>query len=387
MVGGSVNNLSTKSDHAQFASPSKASRVDVRPRAYKSIKTLGPPLVGGFVPAFVPEFVLVSPSGRRVVVKRLGGALWLEETGWREIPLGEGPVVAAATEEGLANGGMIHRWGEPKESQVRLAWWPYECPVELARWTDGGSLLGVYENDHSHASAHLEVASTPIAEGRPKEHPLDWDVRVPGEGTAAIAAGGRVVLALREGQVKVFAREGLRGKPQVLAEVQLKAPTYLVSIVHDQAVVLEAVITEARTYLPEIPLHSLALEGHWTTRATVVSLAPLGSHGAPFEIPFEVLQPPIEGTDRFYLAGRGLAAVSPRGVEWQWPSSQIIFATAFADGTLAVSAGSELRIIAPNGTLRQTLKLSGPGPITTPPAIAPDGSLYVATAEHLYVAR
>ena len=60
-------------------------------------------------------------------------------------------------------------------------------------------------------------------------------------------------------------------------------------------------------------------------------------------------------------------------------------ATAFADGTLAVVRGTELQIVANDGSIKQSLRAAEE--LTTYPAIGPDGAVWVASARTLYVAR
>lgn len=376
----------TPSYDCEFGEPSKASRIQAFPRDYEGIEPLGPALDAE---AGAPEFVLVPRSGSPIVVKQGSKASFLNESGWQDLILGEGRTLVAAWPEGLAQGGKLQPWGAPAPQLVPVPQWAYEFVVEHARWTDGSSMVGVYEGSHAHSPAQVEVVSAPISEGHHPRDPRSWTALVPGTGTAAITADGRTVLVLSDGLLKVFAREGQEGKAQSLGEVRLQ-PAYLVSIVHGSAMVLQARVMDPDTRLPSFPLRRFALQGAWTTRITAVPLSdPLPER--PYyevEVPFEVLQPPIEGgAGRFYLVGCGLAALGARGIEWQMRSTSILLATSFVDGTLAISVGSELRIVTPEGHIRQSLQLPTESPITTPPAIGPDGTVYVATREQVYAAR
>jgi hypothetical protein len=62
-------------------------------------------------------------------------------------------------------------------------------------------------------------------------------------------------------------------------------------------------------------------------------------------------------------------------------------ATAFADGVLAVADRSKVRIVTPDGTVRQELLVAKDEIILTPPAIGPDGTLYLATQQAIYIVR
>jgi hypothetical protein len=99
-------------------------------------------------------------------------------------------------------------------------------------------------------------------------------------------------------------------------------------------------------------------------------------------------QPPIDVTDgRLVITGAGLAAVEKGKIVWWQPSTTAVRATAFVDGTLAVAVGPELRIVSRDGAIRQSFHTDEGDVITTPPAIAPDGTIWVATSKALYVAR
>ena len=106
------------------------------------------------------------------------------------------------------------------------------------------------------------------------------------------------------------------------------------------------------------------------------------------EVPFEILQPPIDGSDgRIYVMGMGAAAFQDGKLLFVTPSAVPMFGTAFQDGTLAVAVGQELRIVDRDGHVRQHFSTAEHEPITTPPAIGSDGSVWVASAKALYVAR
>jgi hypothetical protein len=62
-------------------------------------------------------------------------------------------------------------------------------------------------------------------------------------------------------------------------------------------------------------------------------------------------------------------------------------ATAFADGALAVAVGPILRIVGRDGAVVQELRSAEGEAFTTPPAIAPDGSVFVGSAKHIYIAK
>jgi len=124
----------------------------------------------------------------------------------------------------------------------------------------------------------------------------------------------------------------------------------------------------------------------WKTR--LVSLEQKGGEIWSAEVNFRVLSPPVDATGGvIVVVGEGIAAISSGKVQWSESYPTRAFATAFVDGTLAVAVGRELRIMSPDKTVRQVLETPENEPITAPPAIGKDGSVWLATRLGLYVAR
>jgi hypothetical protein len=105
------------------------------------------------------------------------------------------------------------------------------------------------------------------------------------------------------------------------------------------------------------------------------------------DVPFDILQPPIDGAGRVGLAGGGLAVVEASRVVWSRFVGERVYATAFEDGTLAVARGNEVHVVTRTGVDRQVLAVPAGEIISTPPAIAQNGTVWVATVQALYVAR
>jgi len=106
------------------------------------------------------------------------------------------------------------------------------------------------------------------------------------------------------------------------------------------------------------------------------------------ELSWAVRQPPIEGGgNRIYLAGDGLAAIDGGSIVWEKQSDVPMFATAFSDGSLVVAQHARLLFIDRDGKERASLETPDHETLVTPPAPSSDGSIWVASAEHLYVAR
>lgn len=102
---------------------------------------------------------------------------------------------------------------------------------------------------------------------------------------------------------------------------------------------------------------------------------------------FDAEQPAIDGGGgRLYLVGGGFAAVEDGKALWSSASSERVSAMAFSDGGLAMTVGTELRVLDRDGYM--LARLSAPeGEILGRPAIGPDGAIWVASKTTLYVAR
>jgi hypothetical protein len=74
-------------------------------------------------------------------------------------------------------------------------------------------------------------------------------------------------------------------------------------------------------------------------------------------------------------------------VVWSMATPKLTQATAFDDGSLAVTTGSELRLVARDGTIAQVFRVDKGEELTTPPAIGSDGWVWVASVKAVYVAR
>ena len=72
---------------------------------------------------------------------------------------------------------------------------------------------------------------------------------------------------------------------------------------------------------------------------------------------------------------------------WAQRSAALILGTAFEDGACALAVGAELRIVGKDGAILQSLRVPDDEVLSTPPAIAADGSIWVATGKGLYAAR
>jgi len=80
-----------------------------------------------------------------------------------------------------------------------------------------------------------------------------------------------------------------------------------------------------------------------------------------------------------------LAAIDNGKITWSHLSPEPIYASSFEDGSLALATGKRLDFVKPDGTIDQSFNADEP--LVAPPAIAGDGSVWVASAEALYLAR
>jgi hypothetical protein len=191
-----------------------------------------------------------------------------------------------------------------------------------------------------------------------------------GRGVAAISGDLRTVLATWEDRtLRVLAHSSAKDGPaDVCAQRELPYVIRLLSIIPPDIVV----VTEDPSGTTTV--RCLAVDGseRWATPMPF-------AHGE---------EPPIDmGGGRVGIVGSGVAAIEAGRIVWSGASSVEVRATAFEDGTLAVTMGRDLRIVGRDGMIRQVLKVEEGETITTPPAIAHDGAVWVATAKALYVAR
>jgi hypothetical protein len=104
-------------------------------------------------------------------------------------------------------------------------------------------------------------------------------------------------------------------------------------------------------------------------------------------IPWGIRQPPIDGGEgRVIVAGDGIACIVDGEEKWRTDGG-LVRATAFGDGAIAITIGPSLKILDSEGKPVCSLETPNQEILETPPAIASDGSIWVASATHLYVAR
>lgn len=310
-------------------------------------------------------------------------------------------------DSGYLLGGTEYGWDEPPRG-ISIDAMP---GIEWAILVDSPWLAYVVSQrrmyNPSHESgpeswpAEIKIVSEELDVSNPNLKRTIWTERFPGTGCGAIAADHRVAVALRNGRFYVF---DARPKPpgstywgHTLVDVPIDFSPYDMSIVETGYAILAAGDPidkpSPRTELDRhLALRAQRIEetGELLPRWKTVlhHLGPDGVETYRHEVPFEVLQPPIDaGNGRIYLMGNGTAAFQDGKLLFLTASSTPMFGTAFDDGTMAIAAGFELRIVGADGKVRQTFTTAEQEAITAPPAIGSDGSVWVGTTKALYVAR
>lgn len=342
----------------EYANSARSSRVVAKPRSYTQLH-----VVTRLPDEESPSFVLLDPAGTRVLV-RGRTTLALDPS----ITIGDGPFrgIGYVTDWGAILGSIDKRWDGLTHDgyenyQERSP--PFAVRIESGyqlaarysptRWTSVGQQVPTLR-------VPAEIAIYSRASDR-----SEWMDVIPGRGVAAIA-DDHVIVATAAGKVRSYASGGdakdLCGTPR--SEISIGEGADDVSITSAGTVVLSArgSATAARLVTDQVV---------WSA-----------------EVAFVSRQPAIDGGEgRVYIAGDGLAAIDRGAVLWSTPSVVPTRATAFADGTLAVCRGPGLQIVARDGSVVQQLTTSDGSSIVTPPAMGPDGSIWISTSTHVCVAR
>lgn len=205
---------------------------------------------------------------------------------------------------------------------------------------------------------------------------------------AAISQSGVIGIGLNQGRFLGLNAGSLHER----FELRLADPVYLVSAMGDDWGLVSAEPTsdqstppvERRARVRGVP--GFHIRGNW--RSCVRSVDGGGGIRWELGLGFPVLQPPIDaGGGRSYLVGKGLAAIQDGRLLWQKPANMRLLATCYGNGSLALAAGHQVRIVDHAGALRQTLSIRDRSRIVTLPTVGPNGELYVGTTTGFYVAR
>lgn len=347
----------------EYATSARSSLVAVRAASWTSLVETGPtPSAGN--PDRLARFVLHDPSGQHHAIRT---RTTLDVLGGLSIADGALRGIGLVTSWGVLLGDVDRRWDgltldgfenyneRSLRFDTRLTSVGHQLAARLAdtHWTSV-----VQEHPSLQADPSVRIAS----HGGQR----DWIDVVPGQGVAAIGEDGRVFVALDDGRLRIYAPDGdtqeLRGRPRV-------------------EVALGDVPTHASAFGDACVLLSRRGAG---TRVRWIDAD--GSARWEVEVPFDAKQPAIDGGGgRVYIAGDGLAAIDRGRLTWSNAGS-LVRATATTD-LLAVASGTELQLVAPDGSLVHRLVTPIAAALLTPPAIDPRGHAWVASSDQLWVTR
>lgn len=363
-----------------YASSLRNSRVAAMARRYAELTSFemgGMPRPNAFLVTVqtVPHFVLVPPNALHLAVD-WGGHFDLRDGNgtFRGSLYGKHPYfdIAVSDDHVFIYGNRIYWNGEGVAGPNLGPGYSPEGSILAMRYEEPERVIAMDISPDPRARSQWGVVVEQIRV-RPDYaagHELVALNGYEGRGVAAISGDLRTVLATwQDRTLRILAHErNADGNARVCMQRELPYVIRLLSIVPPDIVVITEDPSGTST------LRCLAVDGseRWATPMPF-------AHGK---------EPPIDmGGGRVGIVGNGVAAIEAGHIVWSGKSSAEVQATAFEDGTLAVSTGRDLRIVGRDGMIRQVLRVEEGETITTPPAIAHDGAVWVATAKALYVAR
>ena len=369
----------------QYANSSRNSRVLQAPRklsTFKPVTELQKTANGVPIPA--PRFLLASPAGDHVIVDRGTRKEILDGGGHLARLEGFVPsMLIVARSEGFIAG----PWYLPWEADLSFARPPeaIRSPPAAKDWAlsfEGEIFLQLLQGPRNRfiPVPFIDLLADQYNPAN-RAFNLLWRERVEGgPGCGAIGPNQRAALAMKDGRFFVFRNEFLDTHPTekpgqyIRTKAKLTFSPYEMSVIEPGYGVLSMhPNVESTPSGFDSVVHRLDTVGHelWSVH-----------------VPFLVRQPPIDGSGgRIYVAGDGLAAVEDGNTVWLQAPGRRVFATAFEDGSLAVAIDFTLQILDRDGKVRQSFQTASSEAITTPPAIAGDGSIWVGTEKAIYVAR
>jgi hypothetical protein len=371
-----------KSYFTSWGSPARSSRVAVSRRSFASITRVADVTAA-------PVAVLVDEAGDHVALdlgehyelRTAAGALAAHGDKARRAPIVLSATGAFVADRDVSFGGGkgLHRsLGAVAPRETDRGW-----AVQLGA-ADGIFVLQRGQMPFMRTAAlpdgsTAEVTdATPVAielsVGRfwgddPAFYTKDRGAYFEGRGCGAIRGDGTVALALADRRFFVF---------------DAAAP--------DQPAVMQPAVSAQLSF---VPVDLSIVEGGYALLAAGASgtttlhvLDQRGKEAWHVSVPFLVDAPPVDGGGgRIYLAGGGFAAAEAGKIVWSQPATRHVSATALADGTVLVTTGSELRATSRDGNIVQALRAADGEAFVTPPAVAGDGTVWAASAKHVYVAR
>lgn len=185
-----------------------------------------------------------------------------------------------------------------------------------------------------------------------------------GEGTAVLTEDHRVAVAMQDGTFVIL--DGITGAR--LVDRKLARKPFELARIRDTFVTL-----------------AKRIDGSGGTDVT--SLDDHGGERWTAAIDLTAEHPPVRGGDgQVHVFGNGWVTLDDTGnIVAKSPDATRARGTSFASGALAIATGTALDIYRPNGS--RLAHLFAGAPFATPPAIDPNGKIYIATETTLYVAE
>ncbi len=371
-----------------FADHRRASRVDVVAGVYRSLEPLFPTERHHLPPG--PLSVLVDLHSPRWALDYADRCLVVDGSGARSLSSEDARWIAAFDEDGFRFGNRV--WSSLAADYDEL------CPFDLFD-VPGRQIVA---RRHAHLWITVGIYAVPFrqtvtniavrANGAHADDELAprWRQSQDGEGAAAISDDDKVGLLTLDRRLRVFRHPRVpeAREPDLVFERTMDNDVYSISAIDEGFVVVGAVESSPAPFeLRRARLmgeRRLPISSAWQTQVRLIDAT--GETKWTAHVRFAVAQPPIDmGGGRVAVVGRGLACIDGGRVLWEWPADVDVYATSYADGTLAVAVGPRLLFVDRNGSCHTTLDVPGGLVIVTPPAIGSDRSVAVGTAGDAFV--
>jgi hypothetical protein len=379
----SFSRLESQSSECPHATGSRNGRVAVGPRSYVELVVVAG-IEDGPRPNDAPRFLNLPAHQSSVVLERPGSY-----EGVYEVRSTTGRLTVArrmdsngshglARDEGYYDVGRLAPWHGPFQQGGALNQWG----ELLASATVAGAVRTLIASpdgqtpDRPIRPSYTSAEATPIHNAATQTRGWLFSVSEPGVG--AIDADGDTWIALPSGRFLALLPGGDgHGEATFGLDATIDASATDLSIVPPLAMILYGGGDAGK----------LAADlGRTFTSSRLDARRVDGSLAWRSSVPFLAMQPPVDGNGLVYVIGAGIAAIDLEGrLLWSSPSNVPLRAQAFADGTLVVVRGREVQIVGNDATVRQSFRAAEE--LTSYPAIASDGSVWVASAKTLYVLR
>lgn len=355
-----LQGLKAKSFSYPFASSLRDSHVPVARRRYAALERWPITYCEPSRPTperQAPLTLVVSPDARHLVLSYASGNDLIEVG--RCAALGP-PGDPLALDDVAVLGGAAFTWALARSEQNNVTMPGLARRIEGPRYASVGAVPTAFPGGGQPPSVYFEGGQ------RFARYGTEWTRNLRGHsGVAAIGGDFSVVVALDDGSLQIYLPQG---DPQKLA---LLAAQRNVGQKADWLSIVG----------PRIALVSRAGSGS--------KLSYFDADAAPafaLGVAFEASQPVIAGAgSRSYLVGKGLAAVDDGKLSWSQSFEQTAYASSFEDGSLAVAVGKRVDFVKPDGSVDQSFTTEEP--LLAPPAIAGDGSVWLASTTAIYWAH